>query len=501
VKPRIVVTVLSSLVIIALAGCAIPTAGASGTGSAGPSAETRAPTPTTTAEVTPAEVTWDVTMLPGWRLEEKICWKGTRISVVMPEARSGLRFAESAVDVDGRPLAVTERGAPLREPTTSGCATVTVDAAKAAMELDDNDALALSEGAMFGTPDVWLWRPEPWPTGVVGKLSLTLPEGISASMPWPKDDDGRFLIDATTWKMMCKCAFGRLSPRTLEVGDASFTLTKLPGALSATDEGLDRWLTRAAGAVSLVGGRFPVRHAQVLVLPVGAGAAIPFGMAMRGGGPTAMMLVSRTATDDQLLGEWVAVHELSHLLLPPINREDAWLSEGLASYYQETLRGRAGLRSVEASWDNLVDGFERGRNAAKDVPLAEASARMYSDFGFLHVYWGGAAILFRLDVELRKKGRSLDEVVAAVRVREPRDVAYRAADEVVGWMAEAAPDVDVHGIVARSLAEPFPRVDDLLAELGVSRVRGRIRLREDAPLADVRRAIASPASETAVTAR
>lgn len=419
-----------------------------------------------------------------------MCWDRASIAVVMPEARAGVRYVVSAFDDEGRVLDVTPRGAPVGG---ARCATITIDLARAAVELDDDEALTMAEGALFGSPDVWLWRPEPWPPGTIGKLSLRLPDGMAASLPWPRDEGGRFLVDHTTWKMMCKAAFGRLEPRTLEIADATFTLTRLPGELAASEAGLDRWLTKAAGAVSLVSGRFPVPHAQILVVPVEGGEAIPFGMAMRGGGPTAMMLVSRAARDDDLDGEWVAVHELSHLLLPPVNREDAWLSEGLASYYQEVLRGRAGIHEAADAWAHLVAGFRRGREAARDVPLSAASARMMEDHGFLQVYWGGAAVLFRLDVELRRKGRSLDEVVAAVRAREPRDVRHRSADEVIDWIAEAAPEVDVRGLVGRALTASFPPVDDLFAELGIELRRGgRVGLRDDAPLAEVRRAIVGP---------
>jgi hypothetical protein len=445
----------------------------------------------TGVESAPASITWDVKIGAGWQMEQRICWEGAPITVVMPEARAGLQYAVAVEDDQGRALEVTSRGAAVDE--AARCATVTVDLGRAAQELDHGDTLRMADGAIFGSPDVWLWRPEPWPAGAVGALSLTLPEGMEASLPWPRADDERYLVDATTWKMMCKHALGRLKPRTLEIGEATFTLTQLPGALAASEEGLDRWLTEAARAVSLVSGRFPVSHAQVLVVPVQGGRAIPFGMAMRGGGPTAMMLLSSRAGDAELVGEWVGVHELSHLLLPPVNREDAWLSEGLASYYQETLRGRAGIQDVEEAWAQLLAGFARGKRAAKNIPLAEASARMHRDFGYLHVYWGGAALLFRLDVELRRKGRSLDELVAAVREREPKDVRYRSAAEVLGWMAAAAPDVDVSGIVGQGLAQPFPPVEDLLRDLGVERGRGgKVRFVDDAPLAAIRRGIVAP---------
>ncbi len=74
------------------------------------------------------------------------------------------------------------------------------------------------------------------------------------------------------------------------------------------------------------------------------------------------------------------VHELSHLLHPVIDGYDRWLSEGIASYYQNVLRARAGLRSAQWSWDALHAGFERGiRSTQRGRSLAEVSESMMRD--------------------------------------------------------------------------------------------------------------------------
>jgi predicted metalloprotease with PDZ domain len=196
-----------------------------------------------------------------------------------------------------------------------------------------------------------------------------------------------------------------------------------------------------------------------------------------------MILVSREAHDDDFFGEWVSVHELSHLLIPPVDRDQAWLSEGLASYMQQILRAREGLISESDAWAGLVDGFDRARRRAHEN-LGDAAQNMEREHGFVDVYWGGAAILFNLDVALRQHGSSLDSLLAKVREREPVDVAFRSADAIVDELAaDAPPDVDVRAIVRDGLARPFPDVDASLQALG-------IRPHDDnAPLASLRKAI------------
>ena len=56
---------------------------------------------------------------------------------------------------------------------------------------------------------------------------------------------------------------------------------------------------------------------------------------------------------DDLRTDWTATHEFSHLLLPYVSRRDRWLSEGLASYYQNVLRARDGRLSETDAWRKL----------------------------------------------------------------------------------------------------------------------------------------------------
>ncbi len=477
-----------SFTILSLAACAADPPAARPTATTTMTMTATAAPAAATPAAKPLEVTWDVTLSPAFEMHERVCWSAPRTRL-MPQVSAGLPYVDAAFDGAGRKLAVGDKGIELAG-LGADCADLDLDLGRAAAELDDRDNIQERAGVLITSPDIWLWRPVPWPAGVTGTLRLHLPKGMTASVPWAQHDDGRYVVGETTWTMMCKAAFGPLEHQTLAVGGATFRVARVPGAIRASDAGLVRWLSAAASAVSLVDGRFPVPRAQILLLPVNGGRAVPFGMAIRGGGPAAVVLVSARARDADLLGEWVGVHELSHLLIPPVKRRDAWLSEGLASYYQQIARGRAGLLDDDVAWAALVDGFDRGKAQSVEPTLADASHHMGDRYEYVPVYWGGAAILLRLDVALRQKGRSLDELVAGVRVREPADVTYRAADEIVGWWAEAAPEVDVRGIVARGLRAPFPPVDDLLAALGIVRAgEDAVHLDDRAPLASIRKAI------------
>ena len=128
--------------------------------------------------------------------------------------------------------------------------------------------------------------------------------------------------------------------------------------------------------------------------------AVPFARVMRDGGFTVQFFVNQQAPLAEYLADWTATHEFSHLLLPYVQRSDAWVSEGFASYYQNVLMARAGV----------LDERARGRSCstASIVDVASAtttrsieSIRRRGPNMLMRMYWSGAAVALMADVELR----------------------------------------------------------------------------------------------------
>jgi predicted metalloprotease with PDZ domain len=181
------------------------------------------------------------------------------------------------------------------------------------------------------------------------------------------------------------------------------------------------------------------------------------------------------------------VHELSHLLHPVIDGPDRWLSEGLASYYQNVLRARAGLRSAQWSWDALHAGFERGiRGTARGRSLAEVSETMMRDHSFMRVYWSGAAIALLADVELRRRSggaQSLDTALAALGdCCLPADRSWSARELM--QQLDRLTDTTVFIQLYRKYidSDDFPDLGAVYAELGLQPISAtRLRLDPTAP--------------------
>jgi hypothetical protein len=215
-----------------------------------------------------------------------------------------------------------------------------------------------------------------------------------------------------------RMAIGRFSVETIELPGGRVRYALLPGEPAADAAAMRRWVTSGARALVSAYGRLPVPDVQLLVVPIGRGREpVPWGEVQRGGGNAVHLYIDLQRPAGEFMADWVLVHELSHLLHPVIDASDRWLSEGIASYYQNVLRARAGLRSPQWAWNALHAGFERGiRGTPRGRSLAEVSENMMRDRSFMRVYWSGAAIALLADVELRRRSggaQSLDTALAA----------------------------------------------------------------------------------------
>jgi predicted metalloprotease with PDZ domain len=221
---------------------------------------------------------------------------------------------------------------------------------------------------------------------------------------------------------------------------------------------------------------------------------VHFGTVTRGGGASALMLIASDAGRDALLHDWVAVHEFSHLLLPFLRRQDAWLSEGIATYYQEVLRVRAGVEPEGDAWRRLYEGASLGRESVQT--LAEESAAMMQTHAFKRIYWAGAAFALLTDAELRRttEGRlTLDALL--------RDLAPTVTSQSRPW---AARDLlaQLDGLAATTLfsramqrwvdGPTLPDLTELYARLGIRVRDGAVDFDPTAPDAWLRSAIMSP---------
>lgn len=206
---------------------------------------------------------------------------------------------------------------------------------------------------------------------------------------------------------------------------------------------LDRWLGEAAEAVADLAGQHPVPCARIRVYDGGRGrGAVPWAQTDRGQREGVRFYVDYRLSLNALRGDWTAMHEFSHLLIPFPGNDQPWFSEGLASYLQYLLMARAGILSPDEAIKRLDRGFRRGIDDDRhgDVALETLSREMWNRHAFRRVYWSGAAYFLAVDTELRRTGKGsltqvLSQFVACCRQQNRHwtvDTLVRAFDRLSG---------------------------------------------------------------------
>jgi hypothetical protein len=348
-------------------------------------------------------------------------------------------------------------------------------------------------------PGLWLWVADS-PARQPIEVSFELPEGMTVSAPWTRlAHSGRnalYRLPDRPLQWDARVALGRMENFDIAIAGATLRVALIQGEPRVDVQQVRRWLSAGARAVTTLYGRFPVASPQILVVASGtAREPVPWGQVMRGGGDAVHLYIDQTRPLKEFLDDWTLVHELSHLLHPRMQPGDAWLYEGIASYYQNVLRARSGLLPATSAWNKLHAGFQRGIDGTpRGQTLADVSRDMRSNHRYMRVYWSGAAIALMADQKLRQRsgGResldtALDKFQACCLPADRRWDSWdflSKLDELTGTeVFRALYRQHVHSTV-------FPNLEGTYRLLGLeARDSRHVRLREDAPLRTVRDAI------------
>jgi hypothetical protein len=409
-------------------------------------------------------------------------------------SREGGRFLLRASDCDtGQTLA--RRGRHLELPPGGVvCVDYVVDLAAAAADERRNDTLAHDNVVV--APAVWLWRP-PVRDGARIELHFESDDGTRASLPWPLRQDGRYEMHATPRNAQAMAAFGRFEYFRRELPGSTLRIAIMQPRGRIDSGALADWVHETAGNVCLAYGRFPNPSPHVVVLPVGRSgwsdaSPVPYGRVVRDGGEAIELFVDERRPIEDFHDDWTATHELSHLMLPLVNRHHRWITEGFAQYYQNVLLTRAGQYDERRAWQKLYEGFERGRSSRPELSPNEAGSAG-ARAATMKIYWSGAILALKADVELRRRSNGHDSLDAALdrlqRCCLPSPRSWTGVELLQKLDTLVAEPVFMPLYRRYADATGFPAFEKTLEELGVIVDRGRVTLDDGAELAAIRRTI------------
>jgi hypothetical protein len=386
----------------------------------------------------------------------------------------------------GRRLLLPERGI--------SCLVYTVDLLRAGRAERRNELLHPVN--IIVSPAVWMWRP------LLGfddeiEVRFELPPELQVSVPWQPDQnsENRFHLFASPQSGFGVSIFGRFDARLVDVADSTLRVDILQTKLETDTETIVDWIQDTAYNIARAYDRFPNPDARIVVLPSSSGrgdSPVRFGRVVRDGGETIELMIDPAQPMRAFYENWTATHEFSHLMLPYLQSEQRWISEGFAQYYQNVLLARAGRYTQRYAWQKLFDGLERGRESVPQLSPNDAAAGDERS-SRMKIYWSGAALALLADVELRRRSKgeqTLDTVLGEFQECCLPSKRTWTGEELLTRF-DSFLDQPVFMDLYRQHADTagFPSVRPLLQSLGVIRESNEVRLSNAAELAYLRQAM------------
>ncbi len=177
---------------------------------------------------------------------------------------------------------------------------------------------------------------------------------------------------------------------------------------------LREWVSTVAESVEETIAPYPFDVHMHFYRTAGA-APVPWANTIRSRRQGVNVHVNPDCSRADLLSDWTLYHELAHLFLPFLGRQQSWFAEGFASYMQYQLMHSAGVLSADDMWARYREKIERAQSRydMPDRTFTEAAQALRARRDFPTEYWGGAVYFLRVDAELRRRGSSVPELVRA----------------------------------------------------------------------------------------
>ena len=417
---------------------------------------------------------------------------GVAVSDISARSGTARQFLIEANDCDtGKRIQIRGRR---MLPIDSGvrCLKYSVDLEQAARAERRNESL--HDSNIVISPAVWMWRP---PLGADDEIRVRfdLPGDVGVSVPWQRVDSSAntYLLTASPRSGFAMLAFGRFETFVAHVADDELAITLLRSTADVAAAPIIEWIRDTANILVLAYGRFPNPNARVLVFPVegdpGRGeSAVHFGRVVRDGGETVELLIDPGQPIEMFYEDWAATHEFAHLMLPYVDSEQRWISEGFAQYYQNLLLARAGRYTQQYAWQKLHDGLARGRESVPGLSPNEAASREERN-SRMKIYWSGAALALMADVELRRRSNGVETLDVVLdqfqRCCLPSRRSWSGLELFAKFdsFLDEPLFLDLYQRYADTAG--FPDTAPLLKRLGVVLDGAEIQLSDDAELAEI----------------
>ena len=283
------------------------------------------------------------------------------------------------------------------------------------------------------------------------------------------------------------------APRhVLQIGGGQIEIdVRQDGSILQTEDVLE-WVRRAASAVTIYYGTFPVERARVKVIQSRSDGQEIHGTTwgdVDGVEGLSRMRLDGGVTRSELDADWTMTHEFVHLALASLPDESHWLEEGLATYVEPIARAQAGQLPVDQVWRGMVHGMPYGEPHPGDQGLNQTHT-------WGRTYWGGAMFCLMADVKIREatqNRKGLQDALRAIVAAGATIDTDRSVKRILSVGDEATGTTVLSDLYNAWKDHPVSvDLNRLWFELGVRMGSRGIEFDSQAPFASIREAITKP---------
>jgi len=176
---------------------------------------------------------------------------------------------------------------------------------------------------------------------------------------------------------------------------------------------LATWLEKTYSGLEQTAGPLPFAVDVHMHRKDDANEPVPWAHTARTHGEELHFYVDPQFPLQQFLSDWTAAHEMSHLLIPFMGKNNSWFAEGFASYMQYQVMVSMGVITPKQAQQNYHEKVARARHGYRypKQNFIDAGPNIIAARDYPVLYWGGAVYFLQLDARFTQHGTTFLEVL------------------------------------------------------------------------------------------
>jgi hypothetical protein len=165
---------------------------------------------------------------------------------------------------------------------------------------------------------------------------------------------------------------------------------------------LRQWLSFGINATRSTLGVYP-KPLELYIYSRPSNQPVPWAHTQRDKPESIHFYVDARFTAQQFIDDWTVYHELAHLAIPFVGEDNAWFSEGFASYMQYQIMAQKGVLVI-----NLANAYKAKitphlRWFQVNINAAAIAKNLMEKRNYPAAYWSGAYFFVLIDQQLQAK--------------------------------------------------------------------------------------------------